>query len=95
VFALMGADPEITIDEYEQVPIDQRDPNWVAGVASMARACTLQVFADNRDRMIDIMINRASKLTDINMSREEVTKAALDGIRKAIVAEERESLSTV
>ena len=93
IFALMGADPEITIDEYEQVPVEDRDPNWVAGVAAMSRACTLQVLANHQDQLVDLLSKREDALAGADMPHGELKKAALDGIKKQAIAEEKERLA--
>lgn len=93
IFALIGADPEITIDEYELIPVEERDPNWVAGVSAMARACTLQVWASKQTEIINMLDKRSEKLGDVDLSRDELEIAALDGIKKTDISEEMESLT--
>ena len=93
IFALVGADPEVTIDEYEEVPVSERDFNWVAGVSAMAVAARLQVFASHRERVIGLFSARARNVNGLSLDREDLLRAAKTGISKAGIKAARAELA--
>jgi hypothetical protein len=92
IFELMGTDPEITVDEYGQIPVEERDPNWVAGLSAMVRACTLQVLAERKDKLIELLVTKSENLNKINISDAELREAATNGISKKEIAAARKEL---
>ncbi len=82
IFELVGADPEVTIDEYEEVPVDERDFNWVAGLSALAVAARLQFFASKREQVGRLFSARAKNIGGLRLGRADLVRAAKQGITK-------------
>jgi len=94
IFALVGADPEVTIDEYEAVPVAERDFNWVAGISAMVVAARLQFFASHRERILGLFSTRADRIgrAAAGLGRQDLIRAAKTGITKAGIKAAKEEL---
>lgn len=94
IFALVGADPEVTIDEYEEIPVEERDINWLVGLSAMVVGCRLQVFATHRKRILGLFSSRADNIGRISavLRRQDLVKAAKQGFKKAGIAEAKKRL---
>ncbi len=88
IFEMVGADPEINIDEYEAVPVEERDFNWLAGLSAMVVACRLQFFAANRKRVLGLFSSRAKHIGGAadGLDRQDLVRAAKQGISKEGIA---------
>ena len=88
IFELVGADPEVTIDEYEAIPVEERDHNWVAGMSAMAVAARLQVFASHRKRILGLFSSRLKNIgrASAGLDRDRLVAAAKTGISKEGIA---------
>jgi len=47
-----GVPADVTIDDYEEEPVDERGIDWTVGVAGLATAANMQFFLDNRENTI-------------------------------------------
>ena len=93
IFELVGADPDVTIDEYEAVPVEERDFNWVIGMSAMAVAARLQVFASNRDGLFRILSARARNVNTLSLERADLVSAAKTGISKTGIKAAKDALA--
>lgn len=80
------ADVEVTIDDYEDVPVDQRDALWVAGLAAMLAAAKLQVLAEDREGLLRAFARRLRDVNGLDLDQDELISAATQGISKKNVA---------
>ncbi len=94
IFEMVGADPEITVDEYEAIPVEDRDAMWLAGLSAMVVACRLQFFATNRKRVLGLFSSRAKNIgrASTGMDRQDLVRAAKQGISKAGIKAAREEM---
>lgn len=92
IFALVGADPEVTVDEYEEVPVDERDFNWLAGLSALAVASRLQVFASKRKQIMGLFSARSKNIGGLDLGRSDLVRAAKQGITKGGIRKAKEFL---
>ena len=69
-------DSELTIEDYEEAPTEDRDVNWILGLAGLATAANTQFFLDHRqDTVIKPTAYREQVLDAYSMTRAEIVEA--------------------
>ena len=76
----LGVDEELTLDDYDAVDDDDRDLDWVLGMAGLSAAATTQFFLDSRDKtIIRPLAYREQEVGELIITRTELLRAARRG----------------
>jgi hypothetical protein len=76
----IGADPKITAKEYDSEDRESRDLNWVAGLAALSAAATVQFFLDNRKKTIfGPIAYRQQKMSGFDLGKRKLISAGKRG----------------
>jgi len=69
-------DPGLVSADYDDTEVEDRDLDWVIGLAGLSAAASVQFFLDNRE---DLIINpsayRLQKMDRFSMTREQLVRA--------------------
>jgi len=80
LWAQMGVQSDVVIDEYDDVEPDDRDIEWSLGVAGISAASTTNFFLNNREAlMINPSAYKEQVVGSLNMTGIELTKAGRRG----------------
>jgi len=83
-----NADPELTIDEFEDVENSDRDLDWGIGLAAMSAAALVQFTVDNADDLIFKPIAYREQLLDgFSLAPSELVSAGRRGTVGALSAD--------
>jgi len=75
-----GVPDEITVGDYEEVETDDRDIEWIIGLAGISAASGLQFFLDNRnDLLTKPLAYKEQFLGDAVITKSELLKAGKRG----------------
>ena len=78
----LGVDPELIVDDFDDVDVDDRDLDWVLGLSALSAASGEQFFLDNRDELIIMpAAYRLQKMSGFNMTQAQLIAA---GKREAV-----------
>lgn len=95
IFAAVGADPEDTIDDYEDVPRDDRGPGWAVGLSALFAAARLQVWARRKDQLVRLMARRARLLSNHGASGDDLASTLGVGVSKAKIKAAKASITAI
>lgn len=92
IFELVGADQDETIDDYADVPVDERDFTWVAGLSAMVVGARLQRWSGQRGDIGRLFGSRVERLAAIKIPRRQLISAAKFGVSKNAILEAKKHL---
>ncbi len=76
-----GVNSELVLADYDTVEVDERDLDWVLGLAGLSAAATTQFFLENPDPlMLNAVSYREQVLDPFNMTREQLVIAGKRGV---------------
>lgn len=88
-------DVTVTVDDYEEVPVAERDFLWVAGLAALTTAARLQVFAEERAEVLKAYERRRRDVNGLQLPPDELEAAAIQGISKAEIKRRTRELEEI
>jgi hypothetical protein len=80
LWAAMGVQSDVVIDDYDEVEPDDRDLEWSLGVAGIAAASVVNFFLDNREQLlIEPAAYKEQVVGLLEISSSELLKASKRG----------------
>ena len=81
LWVALGVSATLTVQDYENEPEQERDLDWVLGLAGLAAASQTQFFLDAReDTLIKPLAYRAQLMDGFELSAAELTTAGKRGV---------------
>lgn len=76
----LGINPELVLGDYDDEPRDDRDLNWVEGLAGISAAATIQFFLDHKEKaIINPVAYRQQVVGPFDLSRGQLVIAGRRG----------------
>ena len=77
----IGVSPELTVNDYEQTDDDERDIQWILGLAGISVASQTQFFLDERDKtLIEPLAYRGQKMDPFQLTAAQLRIAGKRGV---------------